>query len=121
MTGLHVLEVEWMGLRTTWPPLVGWSLRLTREARVVQVVQGKHFVHTHTHTHTHTTHTRRRSIPPHDTWGSPFLYAEFWKNGGPNPVWISVEFGKKVGSGDSQSWLQFTVDKLLGQYSFFFT
>ena len=112
MTGLHVLEVEWMGLRTTWPPPVGWSLRLTREARVVQVAQGKHFVHTHTHTH-----KCRHSIPPHDTWGSPFLYAEFWKNGGPNPVWISAELGKKIGSGDSQSWLQFTVDKLLNPSS----
>ena len=95
MTGLHVLEVEWMGLRTTWPLPVGWSLRLTMEARVVQVVEGKHFVHTHTHTHTHAD-----SSPSHDTSGSHFLYAELWKDGGPNPVWISVESGKKVGSGD---------------------
>ena len=62
MTGLHVLEVEWMGLRTTWPLPVGWSLRLTMEARVVQVVEGKHFVHTHTHTQT---------VGPHMTLGAP--------------------------------------------------
>ena len=64
MTGLHVLEVEWMGLRTTWPPPAGWSLRLTREARVVQAVQGKPFVHTHTHTHTDI-------VSPHMTLGAP--------------------------------------------------
>ena len=52
-----------------------------------------------THTHTHT-HTHADSSPSHDTSGSHFLYAELWKDGGPNPVWISVESGKKVGSGD---------------------
>ena len=76
MTGLHVLEVEWMGLRTTWPPLVGWSLRLTREARVVQVVQGKHFVHTHTHTHTHTPHIHADVVSPHMTLGAPLSYMQ---------------------------------------------
>lgn len=122
MTQLQALETEGKGLRAAWPPPVGWSFKPIREVGTVQGVEGKLFaharahtrMHTHAHTHAHTWRTPPVLSPsPHGTWGSPFLYAELWKNRGPDTAWASVDFGKKVGFGDSQSWLQFTVDKLL--------
>lgn len=107
VTQLQALEIEGKGLRAAWPPPVGWSFRPIREAGTVQGSKANSLrVYA-------LTHADMLSPSPHGTWGSPFLYAELWKYRGPDTAWVSVDLGKKVGFGDSQSWFQFTVDKLL--------
>ena len=120
MTQLRALEIEEKGLRAAWPPPVGWSFRLIREAGAVQGVEGKHFVHARAHTctcahprtHAHT-HADMLSPSPHGI-GAPLSCTQ---SSGKmvvltllGSVWT---LARRWDLGDSQSWLQLTVDKLL--------